>query len=459
MALAAVATTAVAVYVVIAVMSNTLESRVEARIVSASAVVSRSDYALNPAILHSVKDITGAEVITYAPDGTILASTIDPQRQGSLVTAVTTSEASRRAAAEPGEMPVVARVPCSRSCVAVYRPLTGRPDIIVAFVADISEIDSVTGVITNTMLAGVGLSLFAMVLVSQLVARRITAPLDKLVSFARNAAPGLGRTRAHAGDDEIGRLAGAFNDMLDRLERSQGALVRSEKLALAGLMAARVAHDIRNPMSSIKMQIQLLRERVHDEQNCALADATLHDVAQVETVISDLIEVARPGDLKRQPTPLSEVVDDVLQRLAPQLAYRKITVETALDESVPAVQLDPSRFRQALMNVVVNAADAMPAGGALSIAVRMAGGRIVLEVCDDGIGVDPSVRSRIFEPFVSTKRDGVGLGLVNAKAVVESHGGRINLAPREPRGTRVVISLPAAPVVPDPGRSSEGAHG
>ena len=458
-ALAAIVTTVAAAWVVMTMMSATLESRVQARIVNASAVVGRSDYSMNPAILSSVKAITGADVITYAAGGAILASTADGPEQAGLAAAVTESEASRRAAASPGTMPVVARVPCPGSCLAVYRPVSGRPGVLVAFVADVSEIDAVAAAIRNTMLVGVGLSLLGMVLVSQIVARRVTAPLDDLVAFTRDAAPGLQHARAAAGDDEVGRLAAAFNDMLDRLERSQEALVRSEKLALAGLMAARVAHDIRNPMSSIKMQTQLLREHVRDEHNRALADAVLHDVALVETVISDLIEVARPGDLRVQLTPIADVVHDVLQRLAPQLAYRKIAVDTALDEGLPELPLDAGRFRQALSNVIVNAADAMPTGGALHIAARFDGGGIVLEVCDDGTGVDQAVLDRIFEPFVSTKRDGVGLGLVNAKAVVESHGGRIAVTARAPRGTRVIISLPVAPVDPVSRHSSEAAHG
>ena len=137
-ALAAIATTVVAAYVVMAVMSNTLESRVQARIVSGSAVVSRSDFALNPAILRSVKEITGADIITFTTDGTILASTVDPKLEAGFVQAVITSEASRRAVSAPDTMPVVAHVPCSRSCLAVYRPIGGRPGVVAAFIADIS---------------------------------------------------------------------------------------------------------------------------------------------------------------------------------------------------------------------------------------------------------------------------------------------------------------------------------
>jgi nitrogen fixation/metabolism regulation signal transduction histidine kinase len=106
------------------------------------------------------------------------------------------------------------------------------------------------------------LSLTAMIVVSQFVAQRVSKPLAELVGFARDVSDGTAHRRAPAGDDEIGQLGAAFNDMLDRIEHSRKALVQSEKLGLAGLMAARVAHDIRNPLSSIKMQTQLLKQRV-----------------------------------------------------------------------------------------------------------------------------------------------------------------------------------------------------
>src|SRR5207253_11141053 len=126
-----------------------------------------------------------------------------------------------------------------------------------------------------------------------------------------------------------GRLAAAFNDMIDRLDRSREALVRSEKLALAGLMAARVAHDIRNPLFSMKMQTQLLSAQLGASgEHRALVEAVLRDIQQLESVVRDLIELARPGELKPQPTSLNDVVTSVLQQLSPQLAHRKVSVES-----------------------------------------------------------------------------------------------------------------------------------
>jgi signal transduction histidine kinase len=254
-----------------------------------------------------------------------------------------------------------------------------------------------------TVLLGAGFSLLVMIVLGQVITRRVTAPIDE-------------------------------------------ALVRSEKLALAGLMAARVAHDIRNPLSSIKMQTQLVGARLRgDAETQAQVGAVLRDIQQVETVVKDLIELARPGELRPRAMPLNDVVRDVITQLAPQLTYRKIVVEADLADMLPMVSIDPDRFRQVLINILGNAADAMTTGGTLRITTRPAtdGSTIILDVCDDGVGIDPTIRDRVFDPFVSTKRDGVGLGLVNAKAVIEMHGGTITLLDTPPKGTCARMTLPA----------------
>jgi two-component system NtrC family sensor kinase len=322
----------------------------------------------------------------------------------------------------------------------------GRPGYTVAIIAETTELASATRAVARTILVAAALSGIVMVLVSQAVVRRVTAPLDRLVKFVRDLAPHDRKSRAAVGQNEVGALAQAFNDMLSRLDQAQDALVRSEKLALAGQMAARVAHDIRNPLSAIKMETQLLRSRVSaDPEAEASLTAVLQDIDQVESVIRDLLELARPGDLRLRRESLNTVISEALTQLAPQFRHRRISVKTDLAPDLPAVLLDRIRLKQVFLNVLVNASEAMPTGGAVTVASRAEGpSELCVEICDDGIGVDAATLPNVFDPFVSTKPDGVGLGLVNAKAVVEAHGGRITLARRDPKGTCASIWLPVA---------------
>lgn len=441
--LVAVVATAATAAITLAVASGALRSRLEAQLVSAVGVVSRGDLALNPAILENVHDITGAHVITYGPGGALVATTVERSRPD-VVKAV-----SEAIAATPKDavVPAVAWTDCGVPCLVVHTRLQSRPEYSVALVTETSDVAAATRTVARAILLAAVLSVLVMVLVSQGVVRYVTAPLHRLVQFARDLSPQNPARRADVGEDEIGELADAFNGMLDRLEHARDALVRSEKLALAGLFAARVAHDIRNPLSSIKMQTQLLRGRMGDPDAEATVGSILRDIEQVESVIRDLLELARPGDLRLEATSVNDVVKDALAQLGPQFAYRKIAVEVRLDAHAPHAMLDRSRFKQALLNVLVNASEAMPTGGSITATSRFDGqSNVIVEICDNGLGVDPAVIDRVFDPFVSTKPDGVGLGLVNVKAVVEGHGGRIRLEPRRPSGTCVVIAVPVAAV-------------
>ncbi len=441
--LIALAMTGAAAWVALSAFSQALHNRVEAQLTSAATVAARADFALNPAIVGSLQQVLGAELVTIGPDGRVLASSLEPDR-APLAAAVIQGVAA--AAPATGNATVV-DVDCGMPCLVVYKALEDTPGTGVALVADTSELAATTASVARRIVIAALISVVVMLLVSHAVVTKVTAPLDRLVRFIREAAPDRSSGRAPVSDDEVGVVAEAFNGMLDRLQRSQEALVRSEKLALAGLFAARVAHDIRNPLSSIKMQTQLLRSGASvDSEDRATLDAVLHDINQVESVIRDLLELARPGDFVLRPASLNTVVNDALRQLAPQLTHRRIAVDSRLDGVLPPVQLDTARFKQALLNVLVNASEALPTGGHVSVVSRVgSGGSVELQICDDGVGVDAAVIDRVFDPFVSTKSDGVGLGLVNAKAVVEGHGGSIQLAPRQPRGVCVTILLPGVP--------------
>jgi signal transduction histidine kinase len=428
-------------YVAFSVTARALESRVEAQIVSAATFIGQTDFALNPTILRSVRAIAGADVVTYSTGGQIVASTLDPDASEALVNRLTAEAGS----GVPTDAPAVLRLDCGVPCNVAYWRMPGRPDTIVAVMTTATELTAATQAVARTILGAAVVSLAVMLLVSQLVARGITAPIEALVRFTRDVAGGRPGLRARAGDDEVGRLGRAFNDMLDELDRSRESLVRSEKLALAGMFAARVAHDVRNPLSSIKMQAQLLRARLPraaDEQSDQLLDAIRRDILQVETVVRDLLELARPGAVDRRPAALNDLVEEALEQVSLHLAYRKVQVTRRLQSGLPDVPLDAARLKQALLNLIHNAADAMPQGGTLSVATRMDESAVAVDIADDGVGISADLLPRVFDPFVSTKPDGIGLGLVNARAVVEQHQGRIELAPRASGGTRVTIWLP-----------------
>ena len=441
-AIVAIVATVAAAFVTLSVTSSALQQRLRSQLGSAAGVISRGDLALNPLILRNLHEVIHAHIVTIDATGQVVVATAEASPD--VLRVATDAVAGDSDSIDDSAPARVTEGDCDVPCLVAVRAVIGRPGYHVAIVSETSELTAATSAVARTILLTAAFSILVMVLVSQFLVRRVTAPLDRLVAFTRDLSPTNRNQRAQVGHDEVGALAQAFNEMLTRLDQAQESLVKSEKLALAGLIAARVAHDIRNPLSSIKMQTQMLRTRAAaDPEDQESLTAVLHDIEQVESVIRDLLELARPGELRLKREPLDIVISEVLTQLALQFRHRKISVVTDLTGGLPDVAVDRPRFKQALLNVLVNASDAMPTGGVITLASRApVPGEVLLEVCDDGVGVDPATLPHVFDPFVSTKPDGVGLGLVNAKAVVEAHGGRIELTARAPRGTCVSIWLP-----------------
>jgi signal transduction histidine kinase len=330
-----------------------------------------------------------------------------------------------------------------------YRPLGSPADTIVAFVVPTLDIAATTRAVTRSIaVVALGTTLLIAGL-GYLIARSITAPIEQLVVFARKLGTGDRSSRVDVKSrDEIGILARAFNDMADELQTSEEKVLRSERLATAGQLAAAVAHDIRNPLSSIRMQAQLLRTKLQPgEVNQQVLASILREIDRVERVVRGLLDLVKPVELDLKPVQVDELVEQALAIVEAQLAHRKIAVERRLDATLPSPLLDGDRIVQALLNVIENAADAMPTGGTLGIATSASADRsaIRIEVSDDGEGIRPDVRDKLFAPFFTTKREGIGLGLVNTRGIVERHGGSIELLAGRPRGTRAVITLPVAP--------------
>ncbi len=436
MAIAVAATAAATTYAVREARRWVSDRRLEDAAGTAS-LLRRAEYATNPALLRVAADLTNVDVVTFRDDGSLVASTFASEVPAEVLERVLAPERPRPAA-------------CGESCFIAYADVIGEPGMVVAVIAGRGAPDPLTESTINTIwLAGL-VGVVLLVGASQVLARLVTARVQRLVEFTHKATSDT-TLRTEEGRDEIGRLGAAFNAMLDRLEEKQQALMRSEKLAVAGMMAARVAHDVRNPLSSIKMQTQLLQSQVPaGSDEAAVLAAVLRDVNQLDSVVRDLLETARPEAPTLEDVVLADLVRASAEPFRAQLTHRRIELTLTVDGQAPPLRLDPSRIRRALVNVLANAAEATRAGGSILVVTRSDVHEQTIEVADDGVGIDPAVVDRVFDPFVSTKPDGVGLGLVNAKAIVESHGGRITLEPRAPHGTLVTIRLPQSGIPRSP---------
>jgi len=426
----------------ISFMSRNLESRLATQLDDASRMFSRGEFALNSAMLVNLKNVIGADVITYQRDRTVLATTLTGSGSKRLIDAVLTNGIHEHTAAKNPEFVLRDIVMDSRPYKIGYRTLGSPPDTVIAVIADTSDLAATEKAIANRLLLITALIVALVGFVSQLIARSVTAPTLRLVDFTKRIAAGdrTGKATVDSGD-EIGALAAAFNEMLEQLRRSEEKLLESEKLALTGVLAARVAHEIRNPLSAIKMQAQLLQtlKSTGDEQE--LLQTMLRHIERLEWVVRGMLDLGSAEQLDLRKEDLREVLDEVLRLTGAQLKHRKIEVEKKYDP-IPEIMLDRNRLKVALLNLIQNASEAMTTGGRLELRVLRRQEHIRVEIEDNGAGLNPSVRNRLFSPFVSTKPEGVGLGLVNTKNIIERHHGTVQLTPRDGQGTRAVIELP-----------------
>ena len=245
---------------------------------------------------------------------------------------------------------------------------------------------------------------------------------------------------------EDGRFLGKIVILRDLREvrRLQQEVKRKEKLAAIGSLAAGVAHEIRNPLSSIKGFATLFRTRFEPESDeHGAAEIMIHEVDRLNRVVTELIEYARPSQIAARKTDLREMIAHSLSLIKHDVHKAGVRVETDIADDVSEVLLDPDRMQQCLLNIYLNAVQAMPEGGTLRVeGFRADGERFGLRICDTGKGIPANDLSKIFDPYYTTKNQGTGLGLAMVLKIVEAHGGEIDVVSNEGEGTVFTLLLP-----------------
>ena len=222
-------------------------------------------------------------------------------------------------------------------------------------------------------------------------------------------------------------------------------LMNQERIAALGRAAAQVAHEVKNPLAGLLLYSLHLQSKSENfsESQTYLVDKIVETINHLTSRVEQILGFARPVNLDLQPGNLNEIVNDILELLRPQLRAKKIDVRLSLGEQAYAI-VDESSIRGALLNLILNAIEATPEHGVVSIANKRAGDSVRLEITDTGPGFDEEKAKKIFEPFYTTKAGGLGLGMPYAKRIIEQHGGTISLNSRPGEGTTISVALPAA---------------
>ena len=365
--------------------------------------------------------------------------------------------------------------------IAAYEPLrnySGHPvGMLYVGVLEAPILD----VRTNVMLTFLVVCVLGLVVVFALtyaITRRTISPLEEIVVATRKIAAGDLSVRVSVdSNDEIGDLAGSFNDMLTSLQRSnteleewgrtleervrertaqlvavQEQMVRSEKLASIGRLAAGVAHSINNPLGGILSLSMLAEEGCQDPALAKDLDTIAKQALRCREIVKGLLEFSRQTEARVARIDVNEILEAAVLLLQRQAVFHNVSIERHFGQALPAVLVDPGQLQEVVTNLMVNAVDAMEHGGTLTIetAAHAPAGRdradVMIRVADSGKGIAPEIMPYLFEPFFTTKvvGKGTGLGLAIAHGVVTRAGGRIEVS-SSPGRTVFTIHLPAAP--------------
>ena len=244
----------------------------------------------------------------------------------------------------------------------------------------------------------------------------------------------------HGLHDEVERLSERIRQVVSTLQQRELEVLRAEQLAAVGQLAAGVAHEIRNPLTSIKMLVQAGQEQT-ERLNSDDLGVIESEVRRMESSLQTFLDFARPPRPQRRPTPFPPLIEGVINLVRGRAERQKIAIHSDVQSLTATV--DGEQIRQVLVNLCLNALDAMPSGGELTVAIRAIPlYRVELEVTDTGAGIPRELLPRLFQPFVSTKDTGLGLGLVISRRIVEDHGGTIVAWNRPGCGARFVVNLP-----------------
>lgn len=290
-----------------------------------------------------------------------------------------------------------------------------------------------------------------------LLARRITGPIKKLAEGTVKISRGDFSQKIDIdSQDEIGNLAQNFNDMSrqlrltkERMEMANRKLIQAEKLASIGRISASIAHEIRNPLTSVKLNIQkvLESEKLENIEKEHLG-ISQEGISQIENFIKELLNFTRVSDLNLDWFAIEQIIEESVKMIADSLELKKVRLERDFQGKIPEVYVDGDKLRQVFLNILRNACEAADEEGKIGISLSLIkdriGKKVRTEISDDGSGIPEKDWENIFEPFYTTKASGIGLGLANARKIIEQHNGSIKVKKKEGKGACFEILIPCS---------------
>lgn len=446
--------TALVSVITINLIYKQIDERLDEQMEQEIEIISSMGFMLNDEFLAKsrISDVIGRDIIVYMPNGEVIATNLPRDSLDNIMPFINTPDIENILTYNTSFIKNIRL--SNRPYKVIYHRIESldlKSYLIFSIMTSTEDIDETKrrSAITVIIVAVSGIILVT--IIGSLIAFSISAPIKELVKATEKIASGdlsvVADVKTH---DEISVLAKSFNQMTSELKASRDRLVQSERLAVLGQLTASIAHEIRNPLTSMKMVVQLLKKKLQDNQACSESlQVILDEIDRLNIIVNGLLDSARPMELNIKQANIIEVMNEVIRLMKPNLRHRKIDIKVLeQSENIPEVMIDTDRMKQVFMNIIINSMQAMPDGGMIAVKYEYYKNKneILIEISDTGFGMSEEVLRHVYDPFFSAKSGGTGLGLTNVKRILDLHKADIQIESVEGQGTTVQIIFKNIPL-------------
>ncbi|MDY0220345.1 MAG: ATP-binding protein [Desulfobacterium sp.] len=428
--------------------SKLLDERLEREAVRISRMLYESRFILNPAYLSRLGKVIEGRIAVFDHSGKILAASFDPLSDDFL-SFVDPMEVRADLAKDSLNQVVMRIDKKNRSFLLVSKKIfffETDNSIMMAILTPLDDLDEAK---SQAALRTVFSGIFALVTAfffANAVLKKITSSVKNILHITGKIASGDFSHKAYPSEiSELNTIAVSVNQMCDRLVDYEKKLVDSTQLLSANKIAAAMAHEIKNPLSSMKMLAQIIQKRFkHDKEGTEMTGAFIKEINRIDRLVSDLGSLAGPGRVSFSLVRPDLPIEEVISLLKPKLDHLKICLKWHMETGIPEVFMDKDKIKQVLWNLMMNGAESMSLGGTLELSLKtceQAAGFIEYVVKDSGEGITKNNIQAIFTPFFTTKKEGIGIGLHISQEIAHAHGGSISITSTG-QGTEASLFLP-----------------
>ena len=397
-------------------------------------------FPVDAAVAASLKRRTGGSDFIFRAPGARLVSTMAADQTSGIVSRYARAPQLRQVELPAGEYAVLGRS---------LEDIDGRPFGDLLMVRSYEPVRSGIRTLQRNLVWIWGTAIIAAALMSTLIARRILRPIQQLDRAAARIAEQDYSVRVpESGDDELARLARTFNQMSGSIQDARAELIGQERLSTIGRLATSIVHDLRNPLAAIYGGAEMMVDgELNSQQTQRVAQTIYRSSRVIKDLLQELVDVSRGRMQAPELCHLHEVAGAAVDAQRPLAEQQNVTIDARINPAIE-VLLERGRMERVFLNLVSNALEAMPEGGGIEIGARTVDGYVEVRISDTGPGIPKEIRDRLFQPFVTARRNGLGLGLALSRQAVLAHGGDLWVDDAASSGACFCVRLPLAPAEP-----------